>query len=81
MQATGIIVIWAASGPIFGIPDTWRLVIHTGTTIVICLMVVFIWTTQNRDAAGVDGKLVELIRAREDAGDRVANDEFIIERK
>jgi low affinity Fe/Cu permease len=61
--ACTVIVLWAASGPIFGFSDTWQLVINTGTTIVTFLMVFLIQNTQNRDAAAIHLKLDELIRA------------------
>lgn len=32
--AVAVIVLWAASGPLFGFSDTWQLVINTGTTII-----------------------------------------------
>ncbi|RWC24441.1 low affinity iron permease family protein [Mesorhizobium sp.] len=57
-----IIVIWAASGPLFGFSDTWQLVINTGTTIITFLMVFLIQNTQNRDGAAIQAKLDELIR-------------------
>jgi low affinity Fe/Cu permease len=57
-----IIVVWAASGPIFGFSNTWQLVINTGTTIITFLMVFLIQNTQNRDGAAVQLKLDELIR-------------------
>ncbi|MER8368413.1 low affinity iron permease family protein [Mesorhizobium sp. M1348] len=57
-----IIVVWAASGPVFGFSDTWQLVINTGTTIVTFLMVFLIQNTQNRDSAAIQAKLDELIR-------------------
>jgi len=44
-----IVIIWADTGPIFGYIDTWQLVINTGTTIVMFLMVFLIQNTQNRD--------------------------------
>jgi len=47
--SAGIIVIWAASGPVFGFDDTRQLVINTGTTIVTFLAVFLIQSTQNRD--------------------------------
>jgi low affinity Fe/Cu permease len=56
------IVIWAASGPLFGYSDTWQLVINTGTTIVTFLMVFLIQNSQNRDGAAIQVKLDELIR-------------------
>jgi low affinity Fe/Cu permease len=57
-----IIIIWAATGPIFHFSDTWQLVINTGTTIVTFLMVFLIQNTQNRDAKAIHLKLDELIR-------------------
>ena len=57
------IVVWAATGPIFGFSDTWQLVINTSTTIVTFLMVFLIQNTQNRDAHAMQLKLDELIRA------------------
>ena len=58
-----IIVVWAATGPIFAFSDTWQLVINTVTTIITFLMVFLIQNTQNRDSVAVQLKLDELIRA------------------
>ena len=63
LLAVLIIVIWAASGPLFHWSDTWQLVINTGTTIVTFLMVFLIQNAQNRDGAAIQAKLDELIRA------------------
>lgn len=60
--AVATIIIWAASGPMFGYSDTWQLVINTGTTIVTFLMVFLIQNSQNRDGAAIQVKLDELIR-------------------
>ena len=54
---------WGVSGPIFGYSDTWQLVINTTTTIITFLMVFLIQNSQNRDAAAMQAKLDELIRA------------------
>ena len=58
-----IILVWAATGPIFAFSDTWQLVVNTGTIIITFLMVFLIQNTQNRDSAAVQLKLDELIRA------------------
>src|SRR5947207_11114020 len=61
--AAGVIVVWAALGPVFGFSETWQLVINTGTTIVTFLMVFLIQNTQNRDQQALHLKLDELLRA------------------
>jgi len=65
--AVGVLLLWAASGPVFGFSDTWQLVINTGTTIVTFLMVFLIQNTQNRDAEAMHVKLDELIRSHKTA--------------
>ena len=61
--AVVVIIVWAASGPIFGFSDTWQLVINTGTTIITFLMVFIIQHSQNKDQIALQLKLNELIVA------------------
>jgi low affinity Fe/Cu permease len=63
LLALGTVLTWAVTGPLFAWSDTWQLVINTGTTIVTFLMVFLIQNSQNRDAAAMQAKLDELIRA------------------
>src|SRR5437764_9234065 len=63
VTAVMLIVIWGVTGPVFHYSDTWQLVINTATTIVTFLMVFLIQNSQNRDAAAMQAKLDELLRA------------------
>ena len=65
--ATLLILLWIGTGPLFGWSDTWQLVVNTATTIVTFLMVFLIQNSQNRDAAAIQAKLDEVIRAMKGA--------------
>jgi len=65
--ALSVIVAWAVTGPLFQFSNTWQLIINTGTTVVTFLMVFLIQNSQNRDAAAMQAKLDELIRAMAEA--------------
>ena len=65
--AFATIIVWGVSGPLFGYSDTWQLVVNTATTIVTFLMVFLIQNSQNRDAAAMQAKLDELLRALDKA--------------
>jgi low affinity Fe/Cu permease len=67
LLAVGTVAVWAATGPLFAYSDTWQLVINTGTTIVTFLMVFLIQNSQNRDAAAMQAKLDEVLRAIKEA--------------
>jgi low affinity Fe/Cu permease len=69
--AAGIIVVWGATGPLFGYSDTWQLVINTGTTVVTFLMVFLIQRAQNKDSRVVHLKLNEIVAALEGASNRL----------
>ena len=75
LLASACVIIWAATGPLFGYSDTWQLVINTSTTIVTFLMVFLIQNTQNRDTMALQLKMSELVLAMNDAEDRFASAE------
>ena len=62
-----VVVLWAATGPVFHFSDKWAMVIGTGTATATFLMVFLIQNTQNRDARAIHLKLNELIRAMDTA--------------
>ena len=74
-----MILAWAATGPLFGYSDTWQLIINTGTTIITFLMVFLIQNTQNRDTVAIQLKLDELIRANQNARNRMLSIEDLTE--
>jgi low affinity Fe/Cu permease len=79
--AVATIVVWGVTGPLFGFSDTWQLVINTGTTIVTFLMVFLIQNSTNRDAASMQAKLDELLRAVEKARPQFIGIEHLSDRQ
>ena len=79
IAAVLVVVVWAASGPLFHYSDTWQLVINTSTTIITFLMVFLIQNTQNRDTMALQVKLAELIIAVQGAKNRLATAEDLSE--
>ncbi len=77
--ALATIIAWGFSGPLFGYSDTWQLVINTSTTIITFLMVFLIQNAQNRDAAAMQAKLDEIIRAIEGARNEFIGIEHLTE--
>ena len=75
-----IVLIWAATGPIFNFSETWQLVINTGTTIITFLMVFLIQNTQNREGAAMQAKLDELLHAVTAADERFIGIEHMTDR-
>src|ERR671938_1465074 len=74
-----VILVWAATGPLFHFSDTWQLVINTGTTIVTFLMVFLIQRSQNKDAVALHLKLNEIVAALQGASNRLINVEDLTE--
>lgn len=69
--ACACIVLWAICGPFFHFSDTWQLIINTSTTIVTFLMVFLIQNTQARDTLMIKLQLGEIIRALNEADNRM----------
>ena len=76
-----VVLVWAATGPLFHYSETWQLVINTGTTIVTFLMVFVIQHAQNKDMRAVQLKLNELIAAVEGASNRLIDVEDLTDRE
>ena len=74
-------MVWAVTGPMFHYSDTWQLVINTGTTIVTFLMVFLIQNSQNRDAAAMQAKLDELLRAVDKAREQFIGIEHLTDQQ
>ena len=81
VTALVIVLVWLASGPVFGFSDSWQLVINTGTTIITFLMVFLIQQSQNRDTMAVQVKLAELIIAAKGAKNTLATAEDMSEQE
>ena len=79
LTAVGIVLAWAATGPLFGYSEAWQLVINTGTTIVTFLMVFVIQRAQNKESLAVQLKLNEIVAAMEGASNRLINVEALSE--
>lgn len=77
--ALAVVLIWAATGPIFDYSETWQLVINTGTTIITFLMVFVIQQSQNRDTMAIQLKLNELIASDKHASNRLIDIEDLSE--
>jgi len=80
-SALTIVLVWAATGPIFHYSETWQLVINTGTTIITFLMVFVIQHAQNKDMRALHLKLNELIAATEGASNRLIDVEDLTDRE
>jgi low affinity Fe/Cu permease len=79
--ALTLMVVWAATGPIFHFSDTWQLVVNTATTIVTFLMVFLIQNSQNRDGAAVQAKLDEMLRAIDKAREEFIGIEHLTDKQ
>ncbi len=79
--AVAVVVLWAATGPLFHYSDDWQLTINTGTTIVTFLMVFVIQHAQNKDTRAVHLKLNELIAAIEGASNRLIDVEHLSDKE
>jgi len=77
--ASLLVVIWAATGPVFKYSETWQMVINTGTTIITFLMVFLIQKAQNKDSKAIQIKLNELIATSKKASNKIVDIEDLTE--
>lgn len=67
VMACSVLFLWLLSGIVFGISDTWLLVIDTIATVNASLMVFIIQNTQIRENRALHLKIDELIRVTKEA--------------
>ncbi len=79
LSAFALVIVWAATGPIFNYSETWQLVINTGTTIITFLMVFLIQKSQNKDSMAIQLKLNELLASSELSSNRLVDVEDLSE--
>ncbi|MCJ7932314.1 MAG: low affinity iron permease family protein [Chryseobacterium sp.] len=77
--ASLLVVIWAATGPMFKFSEVWQMVINTGTTIITFLMVFLIQKAQNKDSKAIQIKLNELIATQVNASNKIVDIEDLTE--
>jgi len=75
--STLLVIVWAASGPVFDYSDTWQLVVNTATTVLTFLAVFLIQNSQNRDGAAIQAKLDEILRSLDKARDQFVGIEHL----
>jgi low affinity Fe/Cu permease len=73
LVALVVVLVWAATGPLFGFSSSWQLIINTTTTIVTFLMVFVIQHAQNKDTLAIHLKLNELIASNSSANNRLVD--------
>ncbi len=78
-MAFGLVVVWAATGPIFNYSEPWQLVINTGTTIITFPMMFLFQKSQNKESIAVQLKLKEIVAANELAINRMMDVEDLTE--
>lgn len=81
IACVALVLVWAASGPVFKFSETWQLVINTGTTIITFLMVFLIQNTQNRDGAAMQAKLDEIVYGVAKADNRFVGIEHLTDKE
>ncbi|REC65037.1 low affinity iron permease family protein [Chryseobacterium flavum] len=79
LGASGLVIIWAATGPLFHFSETWQMIINTGTTIITFLMVFLIQKAQNKDSKAIQIKLNELVATSKKASNRIVDIEDLTE--
>jgi low affinity Fe/Cu permease len=73
LVSIGLLLTWAATGPVFGFSDTWQLLVNTSTTILTYLLGILILLEANRQAR--ESKVIhdELLEATRGARNLLVN--------
>ena len=73
LVSIGLLLAWAATGPVFGFSDTWQLLVNTSTTILTYLLGILILLEANRQAR--ESKVIhdELLEATRGARNLLVN--------
>lgn len=81
MVAVGLIVVWAAFGPLFGFSDAWQLFISTATTLATFRNGVRDPEFANRDARALQVKLDDILSVMREADDKLIGIEDLPEKQ
>jgi low affinity Fe/Cu permease len=73
IMSIGLLLVWAATGPLFAFSDTWQLLVNTSTTILTYMLGILILLEANRQAR--ESKVIhdELLEATRGARDQLVN--------
>lgn len=69
--ATGVIVAWAVTGPLFRYSTNWQIPINTATTIAILVIVFLLQKMHKREGAARDARIDEALRANRAMSERL----------
>ncbi len=63
LVSVALLLVWAATGPVFDFSDAWQLVVNTSTTILTYLLGILILLEANRQARDPRSSMTSCSRA------------------